>query len=276
MYIILSPSKSQNFSRNFEENLDFKKTEFLKETKSLHTILKNLSEKDLEKLMKISPKLAGLNFGRFQKWNDDFLKRKKERAEGALPEEIPYNFSPAIFAFTGDVYGGFDLENWKKNDFNFAEKHLGILSGFYGLITPLDFIKPYRLEMGTKLSFEIKNKLYKNLYEFWEEKITKKIDYILSKEKVLINLASMEYSKSINRNKLSEKVKIIDIEFKIKKGERISIIAIYAKKARGEMANWIIKNRIKNIKDLENFSESGWKFSKKESVKNKLVFIKKI
>lgn len=293
MYVILSPSKSQDFSRDFDLSLDFKKTEFLDETRKLHTIMKEKSKSDLEKLMKISPKLAELNFNRFQKWNDDFEERKVECAEGALPgDKQEFNFSPAIFAFTGDVYGGFDLENWKKSDFNFAQKHLGILSGFYGIIFPLDLIKPYRLEMGTKISFEIKqNKYkvnseqsvggegalgYKNLYEFWGEKITEKISEILGKEKVLINLASVEYSKSINRKKLSEKVKIIDVEFKIKKGERISIIAIYAKKARGEMANWIIKNRIIKESGLERFNISGWKFSKKDSIENKLVFLKKI
>lgn len=266
MYIILSPSKSQDFSRNFNLDLDFKKTEFLKETKEIHSVMNKISKDNLAKLMKISSKLAELNFSRFQNWSSSFNSR-------ILRNEV-YNFSPAIFAFTGDVYSGFDLKEWKKSDFQFAQKHLGIISGFYGLIGPLDYIKPYRLEMGTKISFTIKNKTFKNLYEFWEEKITGKISHILAKEKVLINLASVEYSKSIDRKKIS--ANIIDIEFKIQKENKLSIIAIYAKKVRGQMANWIIKNRIEKVDDLKKFSDFGWKFSKRESNENKKVFIKKM
>ncbi len=276
MFIVISPSKSQDFER-FEKNggkivLDnFSISEFLSETTKLSKILKKYKKKDLEKIMKISPKLAELNFKRFQNWNNDF--------EFRISDEItsPSKYiSPVIFAFTGDVYGGFDLENWKKTDFNFAQKHLGVLSGFYGLISPLDLIKPYRLEMGVKISFEIEGEKYNNLYEFWQEKLTKKISKILKKEKVLVNLASQEYFKGLNKKELEKDFRIIYIEFKIQKKKELKVIAIYAKKARGEMANWIIKNKIEELGDLKKFSVSDWKFSKKESIKNKLVFIKKI
>lgn len=275
MQIIISPSKTQDFTRDFSEKLngkigDFSVSEFNKETKKLAKLFKKFSQKDLEKMMKISPKLAELNFERFAKWNGSFSNRKKDK-------KGEFNFSPAIFAFLGDVYRGFDLENWNKKDFDYAQKNLKIISGFYGVLEPLNFLKPYRLEMGTKISFKIGKREYKNLYEFWGEKIT---DYLCDKfrkdkEKILLNLASVEYFKVIDRKKIEQKgVKIIDVDFKIKKGNELKTIAIFAKMARGEMANWIIKNKISSEKDLEKFNENGWKISFKNSSKNKLFFVK--
>lgn len=268
MYIVISPSKTQDFSRDFSKSISpdfFSSLHFLRETKKLSTIAKQLSAEELGKMMKLSPKLSELNFSRFQNWNTDFSVREKDNSE--------YNFSPALFAFLGDVYRGFDLEHWKKSDFLSAQKHLGIISGFYGLLSPLDTIKPYRLEMGTRISFEIEGKKYKNLYAFWEEKITQKINEILETEAILLNLASNEYSKVINRKKLSGT--IVDVDFKVLKNGELKTIGIYAKRARGQMANWIIQKGITDIKDVQNFSEDEWNFDAEKSSDKKLVFVKK-
>ncbi len=266
MLIILSPSKTQNFKRNLEKIPKGKKPYFILETKKLFSILKNMSSKKISSLMKISKKLADLNFSRFQKWNEKFSKLKIENEEK--------NFSQSLQAFSGDVYSGFSLEDYFKEDFLFAEKKIRIISGFYGILTPLTFIKPYRLEMGTKISFKIGKESFSNLYGFWSEKISKKINEELKKEKVVLNLASVEYSKVLDRKKINGK--IIDVDFLIQKNNQEKIIAIYAKKARGQMANWIIKNRVEKIDDLKKFKNFGWKFSAKKSSKEKLVFVKKI
>ena len=279
MFIIISPSKTQDFSKDFSKEIsggkiseaDFSTSVFNSETKKIAKITKNISVKDLEKIMNISSKLAKLNFERFQKWNGVFNDRKKKKTEY-------FNFSPAIFAFKGDVYLGFDLEDWNKKDFDYAEKNLKIISGFYGILTPLNFLKPYRLEMSTKVSLKIGKSIYKNLYDFWREKIT---FYLLEKfnekkERVLVNLASMEYSKVIDRTILVDNgVDILDIDFKVSKNGIEKIIAIFAKRARGDMANWIIKNKIKEKNDIKKFSVDNWKFSSKDSSKSKFVFLKK-
>ena len=275
MYTIISPSKGQRFEEGEEEikisSLDnvgeltkVKKLstvpEWNKQSKLLAEVMKKFTAKELGELMKISSKLAELNFKRFQKWNGDYDKNKNV-------------YAPAIVAFLGDVYKGFDLESWKASDYIYAHNHLGIISGLYGLISPLNYIQPYRLEMGTRISFSTaENKEYKNLYDFWGELLTAKLANILKDEQVLINLASVEYSKVIDRKKLAEAggVSIIDVDFKISKinkktGKREEkVIAIYAKRARGIMANWIVKNKLtlSSPKNLEKFQEDGWKFKK--------------
>ncbi len=279
MYTIISPSKTQDFERKITLPREVTKLvtipEWNKQTKSLVTILKTFKPEVLSSMMNISANLAELNFERFKKWNGVYNKNKNTVA-------------PAIIAFQGDVYKGFDLENWKIKDYKYAHKHLGIISGFYGLISPLNYIQPYRLEMGTRISFAIKDKnnsgKYKNLYDFWNELLTDKIINILKQEQVLINLASVEYSKVLDRNKLREvmgsKGQIIDVDFKSVKinkktgKQEEKVIAIYAKRVRGLMANWIITNNLKNPRELENFRSDNWRFkgwSKADKLGNKRV-----
>ena len=282
MYVIISPSKTQDFGR--EIVLPGKVAdvamipEWNEQTKQLAEVMKRFNVEELGKMMKISSKLAELNFERFQDW------------DGAYGLKSTY--SPAILAFLGDVYRSFDLESWKVAEYTYAHKHLGILSGFYGLISPLSYIQPYRLEMGTRMSFFTKGGKaeYKNLYNFWSEMLTEKIAGILREERILVNLASMEYSKVINRKMLEEvsggKAQVIDVDFKVNKvnnktGKREEkVIAIYAKRARGLMSNWIIKNKPKSLKDLEKFKEDGWEFREWDEPDDKngkrVVFVKKV
>ncbi len=262
MKILLSPSKSQDFTKTVPEGFG-EKPEFLSETKKLHKILREKSSAQIGILMKVSPKLSDLNYERFQKWNGSFLKNK-------INKDGEYEFLPALYAFTGDVYSGFTLENYKKGDLKFADKTVRIISGYYGILHPSSFMKPYRLEMSTKLE----NSEGNNLYKFWGTKLTDHLNEIIKKGEIILNLASVEYSSSLQRD--SVKGNWIDVDFKIDKGGVRKIIAIYAKKARGEMANWCVLNRVKSIEDLMKFSENGWKISKKDSNDNKLTFIKKI
>lgn len=256
MLILLSPSKTQDFE-NKPLITESKISRFLQETTKLSKVMKNFSATDLSKLMKVSEKIAKLNFDRFQSWNADFSQSENEKQ--------------AIFAFKGDVYRGFDLENWTPEDYNFAESSLRIISGFYGIITPQTLIKPYRLEMGTRLKFG----KYKNLYEFWSEKLTKKLAKELEKnnEKIILNLASNEYSKAVNLAKFGDKV--IDIYFKVMKNGKYKTIGIYAKRQRGKMANWVIENKITKKDDLVYYPDNNFKFSDKLSNNNGLVFVKK-
>jgi len=248
MLIALSPAKSLDFETNFM--LSNKSSPiFLKDTQKLVAELKNFSIENLESLMNISKNLAKLNFERFQ--NFDQAKKRQ-----------------AILAFDGDVYDGIDKKNYTIEDFKFAQNHLIILSGLYGFLRPLDEISPYRLEMGT--DFKKNRFISKNLYEFWGDKITLEINK--TESQYLINLASSEYFQSINR-KICNK-KIIDIIFKEKKGEIYKIIGINAKRARGLMTNFIIKNRITHLNDLKDFKLEKYQFSSQYSDSNQLVFIR--
>ena len=265
MLILLSPSKTQDFT-SAPLIYDFKNSEFLAETENLAKIMRKFSAKNLGKLMKISPKLSELNFQRFQNWNADFSREKNGDT---------YNFKQAIFAFKGDAYRGFDLDNWKKEEYNFAESSLRIISGFYGILTPQTLIKPYRLEMGTRLKFSIDGIEYPNLYKFWQEKLTNYIlrDFESRNAGLILNLASVEYSKAINLAKFQDKV--YNVDFKVLKNGEYKIVAIHAKRQRGEMSNWIIKNKIEKLADLSAYSNSGFSFSRDLSEQNRLVFVKK-
>lgn len=246
--MLLSPSKSQDFETPI--SIDFNPPNFLLETFELIKILKDKSTKDIKNLMSISQNLAELNFRRFQNFTHDF-------------DET--NSKAALFAFTGDVYSGFQLETFDHYDLDYANDHLRIISGLYGLLRPLDFIKPYRLEMKTILA----NSKGKDLYCFWKEKLTREVQSI--KPDFILNLASKEYSDAIDFKNL--KIPIINFTFlkKSKAGE-MKNIAIYAKKARGMMANYVIKNQIDKLEKLKSFNENGYTFDPKLSTEENLVF----
>ena len=197
----------------------------------------NISE--IEDFMEISEKLAHLNFQRFQNWSLPFNKT---------------NSSPAIYSFSGDVYEGLDAYSLEEEDVKFAQRNLLILSGLYGILKPLDLIQPYRLEMGRKLKYES----HKNLYSFWNDKISLYLNNI--KDKVIINLASNEYFNVVNKEKISKK--IISPIFKDEKNGKFKIISFYAKKARGLMANYIIKNKIDDPSQLIKFNINGYTYNK--------------
>ena len=247
MLAVISPSKSQDFS-NCGYDV-FSHTRQINQSSELINILKAKDSDEISKLMSISTKLAQLNFERFQNF------------------KTPFNLSnakQAILAFKGDVYNGINADSFNADDFKFIQNKVRILSGLYGVIRPLDLIQAYRLEMGVKLE----NKKGKNLYEFWNIDLTKILNE--DENEIIINLASTEYFKSIDKKTL--KAKIINIVFKEKKNDAYKIIGIFAKKARGMMINYIVRNKINTPEKLKNFDVGGYKFHQDFSDKTTWVF----
>ena len=255
MLIVISPAKTLDFETPPTVDTNTQ-PDFLKDSRELIKQLKELSPAEVSSLMGISDKLGVLNFDRFNAWKTPFTKK---------------NAKQAVLAFQGDVYTGLEAESFNKKQFNFAQKHLRILSGLYGLLRPLDLIQPYRLEMGTK--FE--NKRGKDLYEFWGDKITEQINADLknNKSECLVNLASNEYFKSIQAKDISKP--IVTPVFKDYKNGQYKIISFFAKKARGLMSQYIIKNGIKTADELSGFNLDGYKFYKSESDDKTLMFKRK-
>ena len=256
MIIVLSPAKTLDYSPS--ENIsEFSSPVFLAKSKNLINELKKKNSKEISNLMKLSEKLTSLNLDRYKNW-----KAQKKPSDNA---------KQSIYVFKGDVYQGLDADSFTKKDINYAQKHLRILSGLYGILKPLDVIEPYRLEMGTKL----KTKNGSNLYDFWGKNISKEIEKELKdmNSNLLINLASNEYYDSVQS--LSDNVKVISPIFKDKgKDGKYKIISFYAKKARGYMASWLVKNKIKKEQELQSFSEEGYSFSIEESHSGSPVFLR--
>lgn len=230
--------------------------QFLTHTLQLAQIMKKKSAKKIAQLMDLSHDLASLNHQRYQ--------------EFALSEN-PANAYPAIFLFQGDVYQGLQAADWTAQNINYAQKHLGILSGLYGLLKPLDMIQPYRLEMGIRLA----NPAGANLYDFWRALITESVNKQLaaSSNPVLINLASEEYFKVVDKKILQ--FPLVTINFCEQKEDELKMIGIYAKKARGIMAKYIIQQQIDSVEGLKKFNESGYCFSKERSSTTHLDFIRR-
>jgi cytoplasmic iron level regulating protein YaaA (DUF328/UPF0246 family) len=254
MIITLSPSKGQDFdsptgSKKYSSPAD------LKDSKLLIKELRKINTGDLKALMGVSDNIAKLNVDRYRNFKTPFTLA---------------NARQAIFAFKGDVYNGIDIEKFTANDLVYAQKHLRILSGLYGCLRPLDLIQPYRLEMKTKL----KNSRGNNLYQFWGDSITENINRELSKhdEPVLINLASGEYFKSI-KSKLLE-CRLLNINFKETKNGKTRVVAIFAKRARGMMTSYILRNKIERPEDIIKFKTGGYKFSKNDSDENQWAFVR--
>lgn len=253
MIVIISPAKTQDFSDQEHTTL-FSEPVFLKESLKLVKELKKQSPGQIASLMSVSDKIAELNHDRFSSFKTPFTTD---------------NAKQALLAFKGDVYTDIDVDNYTKEDFEFAQQHLRILSGLYGLLKPLDLIQPYRLEMKIKLS----NPRGKDLYEFWGDRITKELNTILDKPNpMLVNLASVEYFKAINMKLF--KGKIITPIFKDHKNGEYKIIAFYAKRARGMMTDFIIKNKIKNPETLKTFQSAGHEYSEPLSNDQEWVFIR--
>ena len=248
MHLLISPAKTLDM----DGAIAVPKTTlspFLEESVLLIKDLKKLRSTDIQDLMKVSSKIAELNAERFNNWSLPFNET---------------NARTAIYAFKGDVYTGLEAESLSEVDINFAQEHLSLLSGLYGLLRPLDLMQAYRLEMGTKFA----NKRGKNLYEFWGNKITEEIN---KREKdCVINLASNEYFKAVNKKVLN--AEIISPVFKDEKNGTLKIISFYAKKARGMMTRFIIQNRIKNVEEIKNFNLGGYAFSENLSNTKEWIF----
>ena len=254
MITIISPSKTQDFSSNGQP-ATFSQPELLDQSLILLKALRKKSVGDIKSLMEVSDKIAELNFERYQQFSTPFS---------------PENAKQSLFAFKGDVYTGMETESYRQEELDFAQDHLRILSGFYGLLRPLDLIQPYRLEMKIKL----KNPRGKDLYTFWGTRLTKSLNQDFEKQgnPVLINLASNEYFKAVDKKKL--KAEIISPVFKEYKNGKYSTIAIFAKKARGMMTDFIIKNKIEDPEQLKTFNREGYEYSEQQSQRNEWVFIR--
>lgn len=252
MLMIISPAKTLDFETPPTTAIHHS-PRFLADSQQLIDTAKQLSPADISALMKISDKLGVLNYERFHDWQTPFT---------------PDNAKQAILAFKGDVYTGLDAESLSEDDLTWANEHLAMLSGLYGLLRPLDLMQPYRLEMGTKLA----NPRGKNLYEFWGSHITEALNTQLADEAqpVLVNLASNEYYKAVQAKSIA--ANIITPVFKDEKNGQYKIISFYAKKARGLMARWVIDNRINNAKDLVKFDVDGYGYDSSESDAKTLVF----
>lgn len=254
MLILLSPAKSLDYETPL---LTRKATQprLAKRSSELIEKLKKLSAKEIGTLMNISPKLAELNYQRYQDYQADHNKT---------------NSRPAILAFTGDVYQGMTLTDWSSDDFDTAQSRIRILSGLYGVLRPLDRIQPHRLEMGTRL----KNNQGNNLYDFWGESITEQLNKDLksSGSNLVVNLASNEYFSAVKPEKL--RGTLVTPVFKDEKNGAFKVISFYAKKARGMMADFIVRNQIKSVEGLRQFSSDGYKFDEKSSTETKLTFLR--
>lgn len=256
MLTVISPAKSLDFDSEIP-TVRTTKPRFLADSQSIIDQIKKLAPQDIASLMKLSDKLAMLNYERFQSFSTPFTKA---------------NARASVFAFRGDVYQGLDASTLDKDDLAFAQNNLRILSGLYGVLRPLDLMQAYRLEMGTK--FE--NDSGKNLYEFWGEKLNQSISKELknSDTPVLVNLASNEYFKALKAKQLG--FEIITPIFKDYKNGQYKIISFYAKKARGLMSRYIIQNRIESVEELKGFNLEGYKFDPKSSNNKDFVFIRKM
>ena len=244
MKILISPAKSLDFESKIPTN-DFSEIPFLEQTKELSQKMDLKSKDDLKKLMNISDQLAELNYQRFQDFSFPFTKE---------------NARQAVYSFSGDVYKGLDVYTLPEEHIDSMQNSLRILSGFYGLLKPLDLIQPYRLEMGTSLKINSSN----NLYEFWGSSITDYLNQEMGKEEILVNLASKEYFKAVQSKNLQ--ASLVTPIFKDYKNGKLKIISFFAKKARGQMARYIIDNGIETLEGLNGFNVEGYGFSKTETV----------
>ena len=252
MLVVISPAKTLDYETPATISRH-SLPDFLDDSAELIAELRQLSPPEVSDLMGISDKLGDLNFGRYLNWQ---------------PKFTPENAKQSVLAFKGDVYTGLDAESLSAGQLNWAQNHLRILSGLYGLLRPLDLMQPYRLEMGTKLV----NKRGSNLYEFWGEKITEGLNQELKAEnaQVLINLASNEYFKSVKPKKLNAEV--ITPVFKDWKNDKYKIISFFAKKARGLMSRYIIENEIEDPEKLKEFDVAGYSYNPAMSSAREWVF----
>jgi hypothetical protein len=241
MKILISPAKSLDFENIVETDIN-SIPQFIDKATQINNSIKDLSAPDLSKLMTISPKLSNLNWSR----NQDFQKNNSKEKQ-------------AIFAFNGDVYDGIDANTIATSNHEKLQSTLRILSGLYGILKPFDKIKPYRLEMGTKISINGS----KNLYDFWKMNVTDSILKEIREKEIIVNLASTEYFSVVDSSLFNNK--IITPQFKDFKNGKLKIISFYAKKARGLMTRFLIDNDIQSSSDIENFNSSGYTFSPAET-----------
>ena len=253
MKIVVSPAKSLDYESKLPTTRGTQPA-FLETTAKLNRKMARMTKNEISKLMGISDKLADLNYTRYQEFEEEHNKK---------------NSRPAMYAFNGDVYTGLDAYTIPTDKLDRLQDTLRILSGLYGVLKPLDLMQPYRLEMGTSVGIERKN----NLYEVWQSKVTKLLNDEMEKGELFINLASNEYFKAVDTNKL--KAEVISPVFKDFKNGKLKIISFFAKKARGAMVRYIIDKEVKTLEELKGFDYMDYRFSEEHTEKeNEPVFIR--
>jgi uncharacterized protein len=256
MILVISPAKALDYETP-PTTTTFTQPDFLDHAAELIEVLREKSPAQIAELMSLSDPLSSLNVARYASWSRPFAAD---------------NAKQALLAFNGDVYEGLDAKTLDDEDLAWAQDHLRILSGLYGVLRPLDLMQAYRLEMGTRLA----NPRGKNLYEFWGERITDELNRLLAREeeagreRVLLNLASDEYFKSVKPKKLAGR--IVTPVFEDWKGGRYKIISFYAKRARGLMSRYVITSRIDEVEALQGFDAEGYAFAADASDADTLVF----
>lgn len=256
MLTVISPAKTLDFESEPTTQLHTQ-PHFVEDSEKLIRKLRTISRKKLRELMSISKPLAELNHQRYLDWEPHFS---------------PENSKQAVLAFKGDVYLGLEAETFTEEDFEFAQNHLRILSGLYGILRPLDLIRPYRLEMGIRLPVRRK----KNLYEFWNTRLTDAVNEVLEgmEEKTLVNLASNEYFNAIQPAKVNGTV--VSPVFKDWKNGDYKIISFFAKKARGRMSSWMIRHRVDRVEALKDFDLDGYGYAEDLSDEKNWVFTRRV
>lgn len=254
MLAVISPAKRLDFTSD-ATTAKHSLPAFLKESKQLIDVLRERSPEDIAKLMGLSASLADLNYKRYGEWHTPFTTD---------------NARQAALAFSGDVYQGFDARTLSDRDWSWAQKHLRILSGLYGLLKPLDLIQPYRLEMGTRLG----NPRGGDLYAFWGQRLTKALNEAVAEQRqpIVVNLASNEYWEAVDTSALDARV--ITPVFKDLKNGRYKFLSFYAKKARGLMARYLIDQRVSTLKALKDFDVAGYYFCEAQSRGDTWVFLR--
>ncbi|MBB3104063.1 peroxide stress protein YaaA [Azomonas macrocytogenes] len=254
MLMVISPAKTLDY-QTLPVIQTYTQPQYLDHAQELAEQLRKLDPLQLGELMHLSDKLTALNIARYGSWTPAFT---------------PENAKQALLAFKGDVYTGINAEDFQDDDFEFAQKHLRILSGLYGVLRPLDLMQPYRLEMGTKLG----NSRGKDLYAFWGDRISDWLNAALEKQgdDILLNLASNEYFNAVKRQALAGR--IIDTEFRDLKNGQYKIISFHAKKARGLMVRYVIQERLRDPERLKFFDYGGYRYSESHSATNRLVFLR--
>lgn len=257
MLFLISPAKSLDYDTPAPAELPHTMPQFTKQSAQLIDLLRPFSPQQISELMDLSDALSGLNVARYQAWRPKFTAK---------------NSKQAILAFNGDVYDGMDAKSLNAADLGWAQSHLVMLSGLYGALRPLDWMQPYRLEMGTRLT----NPAGSNLYKFWGSQIANYLDTHLAQEKqpVIVNLASHEYFKVVDRKVL--KARVVECVFEEHKNGQYKVISFMAKRARGMMARFAIQKRINDVKKLEAFNSDGYAYNVSESTLDRLVFRRKV
>ena len=252
MLFLLSPAKSLDYDTP-AEGVPHTLPQFVSQSAELIEVLKHKTPAEISQLMELSDNLAALNVARYEAWRPKFSQK---------------NSKQAVLAFNGDVYEGLDAKSLKLKDLEWAQEHVCILSGLYGVLRPLDWMQPYRLEMGTALA----NPRGQNLYHFWGDGIAQHLNKQLATHKtpVVINLASQEYFKAVDRKVLNARV--IDCVFEDYKGGKYKVISFFAKRARGLLARYAIEKKIQNPEKLKDFKVEGYTYAAAESDDNRLVF----